>query len=202
MKKIRFLLLASILLAGGIAGADAPKDALIRVFQTMMTHPYRMTMEYSSGPAAGGKTIVESLPTNRQRIISEMRGTKTELIRIGDKMFSNRGDKWMALPAVNIQGMTDDIQKKTLEQLQSGQVQVTQAGTDNVNGVPATIYQMTGLMSVNVMQIQINSKIWVRNADGLLLRQEGESGIAGQAPMKAIHTYEYPTDIKIEAPAL
>jgi outer membrane lipoprotein-sorting protein len=121
------------------------------------------------------------------------------------------GSQWQNLPGGSVvgeafMGMIDPAEVNTaLQSIDPGSVQ--SLGTETLNGKTMNVYQYSTTDVSGSEGLAGSTKIWVGADDGLPYRTEtmtsGSGTFAGEQLSGAatiVQEYEYPTDLKIEAP--
>jgi hypothetical protein len=179
-----------------------PKAAILQALRAQLTAgPYRSTTTIDMED--GAQTVVGMvIPPDRMHVSMDMGGLKTEMIYIGDKVWSKQGDEaWMASDRMGTAGagLMDESMIADTEQT------ITEAalvGPEVVEGVDTLVYTFTTDLSkseIMPMESISQSKIWVNTATGLIIRQEIEDTTA-ETPSKTVQVIEYDPTITIEAP--
>lgn len=177
-----------------------PKAAILQAMRAQLTAgPYRTTMTLDGETQASVGTII---PPDRMHVVMNMGEIKTEMIYIGDKIWSKQGDEaWqesdrMGDPGAGLvdESMIDDMEKTITE--------AALVGPQVVDGVDALLYSFTSdLHKSESMPMDSISQInlWINTATGLIIRQEIEDTTMG-TPSKTVQVIEYDASITIEPP--
>jgi hypothetical protein len=206
------ILFALVLAFLGIHGAQSqispdPKAVLVKAIRALGAKAHRMKVFVvplaGTGSSAGSAptTTVEYIPPDRYHTTVLMQGRTLETIKIGARHFLKGEDgRWVSSQPIGNPASAAQMMEKMMRDLEEGKFETKLVGNETLNGVPTQVYQMNGVVKMNDVDIQGRNKLWI-GPDGSVLKQESEAGAPGQAPqMKTIQTYEYPSDLKIEAP--
>lgn len=209
-QRIAILLALAFLTAGPlraqILGGD-PKMEVAQGMRQLLTTPYRMKIEHLS--TAMGKdmkmtTVVEYVPPDRRHIVNQSSMGTMEILKIGPKTYMKGPDgKWTAMNLHEGKSHSgEQISDQILKDIESGKFQVKKLGSEIVGGAPTDIYEVTGVFTFDKVQMNGKNKLWLRAGDRLPLKQESEGQMSVPKPMtfKTKQTYEYPGDLKINAP--
>lgn len=91
--------------------------------------------------------------------------------------------------------------RQFLRNIENGHSVTTLLGPEKVGDVAATLYQVLDLFKHEDTEMKGTTKLWVRDSDGLPIKQESTVGVPGkQFTIKTMQTYEYDPSIKIEPP--
>ena len=180
-----------------------PKAAILQALRNQLSAgPYRSTTTITVDGAP--QTIVGAvIPPDRMQVAMDLGSIKTEMIYIGDKVWSKQGDEaWvesdrMGMPGVALldESMIADTEKTVTE--------ATLVGPEQVDGVDALVYTYTTDLSkseMTPMESIMHSKVWIATATGLVIRQETTDSTA-ETPSTTVQVVEYDPSITIEAPA-
>lgn len=182
----------------------------------------------TAAPAAGGRTLDVVMAAARaqltqkgyrSRILSESAGTKTEMsvefvapdryhivspatemIVIADKTYMKQGDTWTQIP-MDMGAMLKQFQDPAFMMESTGFVMNNAGykGVEDVDGVAADFYEYDSTITLQGTTYSSRTQLWVSKETGLPLKSVITSELAG---VQSVTTtlYEYPTDLKIEAP--
>jgi hypothetical protein len=205
-----WILFVLILMSLNIGGAQTqtvadPKAVLAKAIRALGAKPHRMRVFVvplgGGGAGSNPATIVEFIPPDRYHTTVFMEGRTLETIKIGTQHYLKGADgRWVPSKPLGNPASAAQMMEKMMRDLEEGKFETKLIGNETLNGVPAQVYQMNGVVKMNNVDIQGRNKLWI-GPDGLVLKQESEAGAPGQAPqMKTIQTYEYPANLRIEAP--
>ena len=182
----------------------------------------------TAAPAAGGDNLDEVMAAARaqltqkgyrSRILSEASGTKTEMsvefvapdryhivspatemIVIADKTYMNQAGTWTKIP-MDMSAMLKQFQDPAFVMESTGFKMSNAAykGVEDVDGVAADLYEYDSTFTIQGMTDTSHTQLWISKGTGLPLKSVNTSELAG---VKSVATslYEYPADLKIEAP--
>lgn len=179
-----------------------PQAAILQALRAQLTAgPYRTTTTIDM--EGGAQTMVGTVvPPDRMHVVMNLGDVATEMIYIGDKVWSKQGDAaWVASDRMGTPGagLLDDSMIADTERT------ITEAalvGPDVIEGVDALVYSFTtDLNKSEIMPLDsvIRSKIWIDTATGLIVRQEIEDTTA-DTPSTTVQVIEYDPAITIEPP--
>ena len=179
-----------------------PKAAILQALRAQLTAgPYRSTTTITMED--GAQTMVgEVAPPDRMHVEMDLGGIKTEMIYIGDKVWSKQGDDaWTESDrmgglggALLDESMIADTERTIIE--------AALVGPEQVGGVDAVAYTFTTDMSKSeVMPIEsiVQTKVWIDPTTGLIVRQEVTDSLS-DTPSTTVQEIEYDSSITIEPP--
>ncbi|MFN8472994.1 MAG: hypothetical protein U0822_12470 [Anaerolineae bacterium] len=174
-----------------IVSGDA-KDALVKVFAAQQAaKAYRATQTVDSNGKTSHRTIEYVAPDRYH-----MKTDTAEVIIIGGKAYQNANGKWTENPAMAgvFQPMLEEFKKLPVEM-----TDVKIVGTEDVNGVKATVYQFNSSAKVGDQTIKSAIKVWARPSDNLPIKQEVAGDFAGRKSTTT-QTFDYDPNIKVDPP--
>lgn len=179
-----------------------PKAAVLQALRAQLTAgPYRTTTTITVD--GDDQTAVATLiPPDRMHLIMDLGGMKTEMIYIGDKVWSRQGDAaWVESDNMGTPGgaLLDEAMIADTEQTITA---AALAGQEQVDGVAALLYTFTTDLSrstVMPMEGVADTKLWVDAATGRIIRQESTTTAAGTTST-TVQVVEYDPAITIEPP--
>jgi outer membrane lipoprotein-sorting protein len=204
------LLLAAAMLLPLVAPAraDDPQAVLKKAEQAQLKVP-AMRMDMVSVDHVRNKTtttLIEIVNPAGAHMKSTVDGKITsEVISDGQKAFIRQGDgDFHPLPGNIVELMTNARKSAALEGVAEMATDVQQAGHEDVNGTPCSIYTF----KTNAMGLTGTSKIWISDHDGLPVKGErhtqGETKLGASPGVKvdrdATITFSYDPSIKITLP--
>lgn len=181
---------------------DDPKAAILQALRNQLTAgPYRTTTTITMED--GAQTIVGTvIPPDRMQVAMDLGGMKTEMIYIGDKVWSRQGDgEWQIADRMGMQG-AGPLEESMIADTEKTISEATFVGAENVDGVEVLVYAFTTDLSKSAltpMESIIHSKVWIATATGLIIRQEIEDTTA-DTPSTTVQVVEYDPTITIEPP--
>ncbi len=191
------MMLALSLVFSGAASADATADLkakLLKAYDGMVEKGrFRIASEVTSGKKTYHNRVDVEWPASYH-----MRNDQSEFIILPGATYMNQGGQWMKLPmdmSKMIQAMTPEAMKQGFANLSN----VKDLGAGDVNGQAAHIYEYDTSGEVMGIHAESRVKVWLSDADGLVLRQEVNGKAMGQASV-TVSTYEYDASIRIKAP--
>ena len=185
--------------------AQLPSDPNAAILQALRAQlnagPYRTTTTIDM--EGGAQTTVGTvIPPDRLHIVLDLGGMKTEMIYIGDKVWSRQGEKeWQVADRLGTPG-AGLLDESMIADTEKTITAVALVGPEVIDGVDTLVYTFTSDLSkseVMPMESIMQSKIWVNTATGLIIRQEIEDTTTG-TPAKTVQVIEYDPTITIEAP--
>lgn len=182
---------------------DDPKAAILQALRGQLTAgPYRSTTTISADGSAQSVTGLV-IPPDRMHVMMDIDGMKTEMIYIGDKVWSRQGDAaWVATERMGAAG-AGLLDESMIADTEATITEAALVGPAEVEGVAALLYTFTTDLSkstVMPMEGAVNAKVWIDTATGLPIRQETEDTTTG-TPSTMVQIIEYDPTITIEAPA-
>jgi hypothetical protein len=171
-------------------------DEVMKAAQAQLAQKgYRVRITSESG---GTKTDmnVEFVAPDRYHIVSPA----TEMIIIANKTYMKQDAAWVQVP-MDMSAMLEQMQDPALMMEATGLKlrNVNYKGAEDVDGVAADAYEYDSTLSMQGTAYDSHSQLWVDRKSGLPLKSVGTSELSG---IKSVTTslYEYPVDLKIEAP--
>lgn len=168
------------------------KDALMKVFAAQQAaKAWRATQTVDSSGKTSHRTIEYVAPDRYH-----MKTDTAEVIIIGGKAYQNANGKWMESPAMAgvFQPMLEEFKKLPVEM-----TDVKIVGTEDVNGVKATIFQFNSSAKVGDQTVNSAVKVWARPSDNLPIKQEVTGEFAGRKSTTT-QTFDYDPNLKVDPP--
>jgi len=145
---------------------------------------------------------VEFIPPDRRYVVLG----ELETIKIGDQHYLKKPHgSWAKNPSWVPQiEVGENIREAFHEAVTNGSLKIERTGTDTLDGQVADTFTISGrvppetVVFRGALIVGNTRTAWVTKADGLLRKVESTDDAFKQ--WKSVVTYEYPPDIKIEAP--
>jgi hypothetical protein len=179
-----------------------PKTAILQAMRAQLqAGPYRNKTTITSADSVQEMTG-EIIPPDRMHVAMKMGDIATEMIYIGDKVWSKQGDEgWQESQRMGAAsgGLVDE------SMIADSEKTITEAayvGPETVDGVAALLYTYTSDQNKSaIMPIDsvIQIKMWINAATGLIIRLEMEDETMGMKS-KTVQVVEYDPAITIEPP--
>lgn len=182
---------------------DDPKAAILQALRAQLTAgPYRSTTTITvDGNAQSVTGLV--IPPDRMHVMMDLGGMKTEMIYIGEKVWSRQGDAaWVATERMGASG-AGLLDESMIADTEATITEAALVGPEEVDGAAALLYTFTTDLSkstVMPMEGAVHAKVWINAATGLPVRQETEDTMA-DTPSTTVQIIEYDPTITIDAPA-
>ena len=189
--------------AAAVALPGDPKAAILQALRAQLNAgPYRTTTTITMDD--GAQTIVGTvIPPDRMQVAMDLGGMKTEMIYIGDKVWSRQGDaEWQVSDRMGTPG-AGLLDESMIADTEATITAAALVGPEVVEGVAALLYTFTtdlNKSTVMPMDSIMQSKVWIDAATGLVIRQETTDTTA-ETPSTTVQVVEYDPSITIEAPA-
>lgn len=174
-----------------IVSGDA-KDALLKVFAAQQAaKAWRATQTVDSSGKTSHRTIEYVAPDRYH-----MKTDTAEVIIIGNKVYQNANGKWSenAALAGSFQPMLEEFKKLPVEM-----TDVKTVGTEDVNGIKATVFQYNSSAKVGDQAVNSAVKVWARPSDNLPIKEEVAGEFAGRKSTTT-QMFDYDPNIKVEPP--
>ena len=137
---------------------------------------------------------MEVVPPNRNHVVLD----DLEWIRVGDQRYTKTKDGWTKATTPPRPDVGEVMREAFHKAVADGSLKIQHTGTDTVAGQAADIYSVTGTVQFKATTIKgYTMRVWVTR-DGLLRKVESTNEANKQ--WKSVVTYDYPSDLKIEAP--
>lgn len=194
---------ATALPAAAVALPGDPKAAILQAMRGQLSAgPYRTTTTITMED--GAQTIVGTvIPPDRMQVAMDLGGVKTEMIYIGDKVWSRQGDgEWQVADRMGTPG-AGLLDESMIADSEATITAAALVGPEVVEGVAALLYTFTtdlNKSTVMPMDSIMQTKVWIDAATGLVIRQETTDTTA-ETPSTTVQVVEYDPSITIEAPA-
>src|SRR5262249_51247010 len=121
-----------------------------------------------------------------------------EWITIGNQRYTKSKEGWTKTTMPPTPDVGEAMREAFHKAVAGGTLKVQRNGSDTYQGQAADIYSVTGTVPFKETTIKgYTMKVWV-TSDGLLRKVESTNDANKQ--WKSTVTYDYPPDIKIEAP--
>jgi hypothetical protein len=182
---------------GGSKLPDDPRAAVVQALKTQMkTTPFRVTMdmEYDGKQS---KNIIEFVSPTRLH----MNMGETDIILVDDKGYRKEDGKWIVDDMMGsiASSMSNMFNADIVDSMAGMMKEVKQVGTEDLNGQKVRVYEYTSEGSMMGIDSKSTTRIWVRESDGLPLKQINDGEAAGVRSITT-QTIEYDPNIKVEAP--
>jgi hypothetical protein len=197
-----------------VVRAEDAKAAVLTALRAMVTKAFRMAMYLDTTPPQSPQSvsrmdIAEFVPPDRLHTrTTSASGVVSETIRIGEQAYSKHGDgPWEVSRPLLRQRTITQMMESILADIEKGVSTVTFVGTEEVNGELTNVYQVFSTAKVAEVETQGANTLWIRKADGLVVKQASEMTPRAEAEnpqvkVRSVQTYEYDPTITVEAPAL
>ena len=179
-----------------------PKAAILQAMRAQLTAGPQRTSTTISLEGSEQTSVGLVIPPDRLHVTMNLGEITTEMIYIGDKVWSKQGDEaWEVSDRLGTAGAGLVGE----EMIADGEKTITAAalvGREGVDGVDALRYTYTndlnqsGLMAMDSVQ-QVT--LWGNTANGLIIRQE-IADATSETPSKTVQVIEYDATITIEPP--
>lgn len=178
------------------AAGGGTLDEVMSAARAQMTQKGYRTRILSESAGTKTEMSVEFVAPDRYHIVSPA----TEMIIIADKTYMKQGNTWTQMP-MDMGAMLKQFQDPAFMMESTGLVMsnVSYKGVEEVDGVPADLYEYDSTITLQETPYSSHTQLWVSKETGLPLKSANTSELAG---VKSVATtlYEYPTDLTIEAP--
>jgi outer membrane lipoprotein-sorting protein len=180
-----------------------PKAAILQALRNQLSAgPYRTTTTITMED--GAQTVVGTvIPPDRMQVAMDLGGMKTEMIYIGDKVWSRQGDgEWQVSDRMGTPG-AGLLDESMIADSEATITAAALVGPEVVEGVATLLYSFTtdlNKSTVMPMASVMQTKVWIDAATGLIVRQEITDTTA-ETPSTTVQVVEYDPSITIEAPA-
>lgn len=179
-----------------------PKAAILQALRGQLTAgPYRTTTTIT-GDGFTQTATARIVPPDRMHITMELGGTTTEMIYIGDSVWSKQGDGAWAV-SDRMGGLGEPlVDESMIADTERTMTEAAFVGPEVIDGVNALLYTFTTDLSkseIMPMESTLHTKLWIDAASGRIIHQTIEDAIAG-APTVTEQTIEYDPTITIDAP--
>lgn len=179
-----------------------PKAAILQALRGQLTAgPYRTTTTIT-GEGLAQTATASIIPPDRMHIVMDLDGMTTEMIYIGDNVWSKQGDgDWQVSDRMG--GLGEALLDESM--IADTERTITEAafvGPEVINGVNALLYTFTTHLSkseIMPMEGVQHTKLWLDSATGRVIHQTVEDATAG-APSTTEQVIEYDPTITIDAP--
>jgi len=178
------------------SGGDAA--AVVRnAFAQLKNRSFRLHEETNMAGASADQIVtrvMEVVPPDRTHVVLN----DLEWITIGDQRYTKTKDGWTKATAPPRPDTGEIMREAFHKAVADGNLKIEHTGTDTVAGQAADIFSVTGTVQFKATTIKgYTMRVWITR-DGLLRKIESTNEANKQ--WKSVVTYEYPPDIKIEAP--
>ena len=187
------------------AAAALPDDAKAAVLQAMraqLTAGAYRTQTTITGEDFAQEATGEIIPPDRMHIVMQVGEIATEMIYIGDKVWSRQGDAaWQVADRLGMPG-SGLLDESMIADSEKTITEATFVGKETVEGVDALVYSFTSDLNkseIMPMDSVSQSKVWIDAATGLIVRLEVEDDTMGMKS-KTVQVIEYDPSITIEPP--
>lgn len=140
--------------------------------------------------------IMEYVAPDRYRLKD---GKTMDAIVIGKDFYMNINGKWQKAPGGDMDGKMPTMRDMLTEEGLKSMKDVEYVGEETVDGKTARVYRYKSDKIKDMPSF--NAKIWIGKDDELPLKIEIDEGEKNEVK-KIVMTYEYDSNIKIEAPAV
>ncbi len=169
-----------------------PTAALISSLKAQLALPaYRGNLE-SQFQGKITSIIIEFIAPDRYWVKTD----SMEAILIGKETYLNINGKWSKM-GVDITSNISSFRDPKL--IETGISNVKYIGTEQLNGISASIYTYTSSAELNGQKMVAEAKIWISQADNLPVKMEVAGEVNGEKTFSTV-TYDYTSKVSIEAP--
>ena len=169
-----------------------PTAALVSSLKAQLALPaYRGNLE-SQYQGKTNSIIVEYLSPDRYRVKND----SMEAILIGKVTYLNINGRWSKM-GVDLSGMISSFRDPKL--IETGISNVKFFGSEQVNGISASVYTYTSSADLNGQKMTADAKVWVSQTNNLPVKMEVTGDVSGEKTFSTI-TYDYVSKVSIESP--
>jgi type II secretory pathway component PulJ len=169
-----------------------PTEALASSLKAQLALPaYRGNLE-SQYQGKTNSIIVEYMSPDRYRVKND----SMEAILIGKETYINLSGKWSKM-GTDLSSVISSFRDQKL--IETGLSNVKYFGSEQVNGISASVYTYTNSVDLNGQKMTADAKVWVSQANNLPVKMEVTGEVSGEKTLSTI-TYDYASKVSIEAP--
>jgi outer membrane lipoprotein-sorting protein len=200
LRLLCLLALALVPAACARGGARLPADPTEAVRQAarnqMANLPMRVTMEMA-GAGSPSRTVVEYASPQRVR----MRMDGLEVLLVDGQAWRKEGTAWVedAMLTAAAAAVAEGLDADALEEMLATITDARRVGEETIDGEPTVLYTYGAERETMGVRAATTTRLWVRTADGLPVRQEVEAEAMGRRN-RTLMTIEYDDTIRVEAP--
>jgi hypothetical protein len=200
--------------ATAVGGAGAPptttpvpglpgnaRDAVLAAMRAQLAQPAYRVRQSSAYGGATGTRLIEFVAPDRLRLVDEA-GASPAVVVIGSRGWRQVDGRWQAddgsasamagaLATMGNPAVVSGLAEKISE--------VRDLGGETLNGEAVRLFQYSTVTGPAEAPITSTTKLWVRSADGLPVKQEVYGNLAGGAAT-TVQFFEYDPGLSIEAP--
>jgi hypothetical protein len=197
------LAVATTTLPPGLGVGDPTAKALVvAAMQAQLAAPaYRVEQTSIVGRDTATR-VLEYVAPDRLHVIEEQVDSTTEMIVIGDTGWKNINGNWQPddMAARNLRGALDTMgDPRVVNELATKIFDVQSEGPFELNGQGTHVYRYTTVTGIQGNPIQSTTRLWVRDSDGLPLKQEVQ-GTVGDIETTIVQLFTYDPAMRVEAP--
>jgi hypothetical protein len=169
-----------------------PTAALVSSMKAQLALPaYRGNLD-SQYQGKTINTIVEFVSPDRYRVKND----SMEAVLIGKVTYLKLNGNWSKM-GVDLSGMISSFRDPKI--IEKGISNVKYLGSEQVNGIYASVYTYTSSADINGQIMAADAKIWISQSDDLPVKMEVTGEVSGEKTFSTI-TYDYASKVSIEAP--
>jgi hypothetical protein len=185
--------------ASAASNARSGDDASVvrNAFAQLNNRSFRLREDTNMAGPDANKTLTRVMevvpPDQRHVVLGDL-----EWITIGNQRYTKSNGSWTKASVTSKPDTGEIIRESFHKAVADGSLKIQHTGTDTIEGQAADIYSLTGTVQLKETTIKgYTMRVWVTR-DGLL--RKVESTHEANKQWKSVVTYDYPPNIKIEAP--